>query len=113
MSYIEGKVTIIFRYMQIKSLKSPKKVPFGIESGELFGCKAVRDGNVARSFGVDTLHFLTEKAAVGRGVAEMVDSDVIMDHLMEDGVFDKVFRQVNTDVDTEDEVIIMRRTKEP
>ena len=65
------------------------------------------------AFGVDTLHFLTEKAAVGRGVAELVDGDVIMDHLMEDGVFDEGFGQVNTGIDTEDEVRVMGRAKEP
>ncbi len=65
------------------------------------------------AFGVDTLHLLAKKAAVGRGVAELVDGDVIMDHLMEDGVFDEGFGQVNTGIDTEDEVRVMGRAKEP
>ena len=65
------------------------------------------------AFGVDTLHLLAKKAAVGRGVAELVDCDVIMDHLMEDGVFDEGFGQVNTGIDTEDEVRVMGRAKEP
>lgn len=65
------------------------------------------------AFGVDTLHLLAKKAAVGRGVAELVDGDVIMDHLVEDGVFDEGFGQVNTGIDTEDEVRVMGRAKEP
>jgi len=65
------------------------------------------------TFGVDTLHLLTEKATVGRGVAELVNSDVIMDHLMKDGIFDELFGQVYTGVDTEDKVRVMGGTKEP
>ena len=46
-------------------------------------------------------------------VAELVNSDVIMDHLMEDGIFDKVFGQVDTGVDTEDKVFVSGRAEEP
>jgi hypothetical protein len=65
------------------------------------------------SFGVDTLHLLAKEATVGGGVAELVDGDVIMDHLMKDGIFDEVFRQVNTGVDTEDKVLVTGRSEEP
>jgi len=65
------------------------------------------------AFGVDTLHLLAEKSAVSGSVAKLVNSDVIMDHLMEYGIFDEGFGQINTGVDTEDEVLVMRRAKEP
>ena len=63
--------------------------------------------------GVDALHLLAEEAAVGRGIAEVVDGDVIMDHLMEDGILDERFRQVDAGVDTENEVLMAYGSKEP
>ena len=86
---------------------------FGIEFEELVLGEAIRDGYMAVAFGVDTLHLAAEKAAVGRGITELVDSDIVMNHLMEDGIFDKVFGQVDTGIDTEDEVIVMGGSKEP
>ena len=68
---------------------------------------------MAFSFGVDARHFAAEELAVGGGVVELVDGDVIMDHLMEDGVLDELFRQVKTGIDTEDEVLISQGSKEP
>ena len=65
------------------------------------------------AFGIDTFHLTTEELAVGGGVMKLVDSDVIMDHLMEDGVFDEGFGQVETGVDTENEVLISQGSKEP
>ena len=65
------------------------------------------------AFRVDTCHLTAEEVAVRGGVAELVDGDVVMDHLMEDGVFDELFRQVEAGVDTEDEVGIGPFTEEP
>ena len=79
----------------------------------MFGREAVRDGDMTVAFGIDTLHFPAEKSAVSRGVAELIDGDVIMDHLMEDGIFDKVLGQVDTGVDTEDKVFVTGRAEEP
>ncbi len=59
---------------------------------------------MAVAFGIDTLHLLAEESAVGGGVAEMVDGDVVMDHLMKDGVLHEFFRQVNAGIDTQNEV---------
>ena len=86
---------------------------FGIEFEELVLGEAIRDGYMAVAFGVDTLHLAAEKAAVSGGITELVDSDVIMDHLMEDGIFDKVFGQVDTGVDTQDVVFVTGRAEEP
>ena len=44
------------------------------------------------SFGINPLHLGAEEFAVCRGVTELVDGDVIMDHLMEDRVLDELFR---------------------
>jgi len=65
------------------------------------------------AFGIDTLHLLAEKSAVSGSVAELVNGDVIMDHLMEYGIFDEGFRQVDTGVNTEDEVLVTGRAEEP
>ena len=68
---------------------------------------------MAVTFGIDAFHKLTEEAPVGGGVAEMVESDVIMDHLMEDGVLDEFFGQVETGIDTEDEILVSNGAEEP
>ena len=68
---------------------------------------------MAVSFRVDAFHLLPEKAPVGGGITELVDGDVVMDHLMEDSVFDEFFGQVYFDVDTEHKVLVARRAEEP
>ena len=68
--------------------------------------KAVGNGYMAVCFGVDPIHFAAEEKTVGGGVAELVESDIIMNHLMEDGVLNEGFREVNTRVDTEHEVLV-------
>lgn len=75
--------------------------------------KAVRNRNMAVTFGIDAFHKLAEKTAVGRSVAEVVESDVIMDHLMENGVLDEFFGQVETGIDTEDEILVSNGAEEP
>lgn len=65
------------------------------------------------AFGVDTLHLLAKKAAVGRGVAEVVESDVIMDHLMENGILHQLFGQIKAGIDTEDEILVSNGAEEP
>lgn len=68
---------------------------------------------MAVTFGIDAFHKLTEKAPVGRGVAEVVESDVIMDHLMENGVLDQLFGQIKADIDTEDKILVSNGAEEP
>jgi hypothetical protein len=65
------------------------------------------------AFVVNAFHVLAEETAVGGGVAEGVESDVIVDHLMEDGVLDEFFGQVETGIDTEDEILVSNRAEEP
>lgn len=68
---------------------------------------------MAVTFGIDAFHKLTEKAAVGRSVAKVVESDVIMDHLMEDGVLDEFFGQIKAGINTEDEILVSNGAEEP
>ena len=65
------------------------------------------------AFGIDAMHLAAEELAVGGSVVELVDGDVIMDHLMEDGVLDELFGQVKTGVNAKDEVVIGPRAEEP
>lgn len=65
------------------------------------------------AFVVNALHMLAEEAPVGRSVAEVVESDVIMDHLMENGVLDEFFGQVETGVDPKHEILVSNRAEEP
>ena len=43
------------------------------------------------AIGIDARHLAAKEPAVGGGVAKLIDRDIIMDHLMEDGVLDEVF----------------------
>lgn len=75
--------------------------------------EAVGNGDMAVAFCIDTFHLTAEELAVGGSVMELVDRDVIMNHLMEDSIFDEGFGQVNAGIDTEDEVLIAVATEEP
>lgn len=62
---------------------------------------------------VDPLHLPAEELAVRRGVAQVVDGDIIMNHLVKNRVLDEFFRQVKTGVDTQFEVRVHPFTEEP
>ena len=68
---------------------------------------------MAVAFGIDPLHLGAEEFAVRGGVTELVEGNVIMDHLMEDGVADEVFGKVEASVDTENKVLVTQGTEEP
>ena len=74
--------------------------------------EAVGNSDMAVAFGVDAVHLTAKELAVGGSVMELIDSDVVMDHLMEDGIFDEGFGEVNAGVDTEDEVLVSETTEE-
>ena len=59
------------------------------------------------AFGIYALHLLAEEASVGGGIAEMVDGDVVMNHLMKDGVLQEFFRQIKAGIDTQNEVGVL------
>ena len=68
---------------------------------------------MAVSRGVDAAHMLAEEPTVRRSVTELIDRDIIMDHLMEDRVLDEFFRQIHLCIDTKGKILVTRGTKEP
>ena len=86
---------------------------FRIEFEKLLLGEAVRDGYMSVAIGIDARHLAAEEPAVRGGVAKLIDRDIIMNHLMENGVLDEVFGQVDASVDTQNEVLVARRAKEP
>ena len=68
--------------------------------------EAVRDGDMAVAFGIDTRHLAAEEPAVGGGVMPLIDSDIVMDHLMENRVLNEGLGKVNADIYTEDKILI-------
>ena len=86
---------------------------FRIEFEKLLLGEAIGDGYMAVAIGVNARHLAAEEPAVGGGVAKLIDRDIIMDHLMENGVLDEVFGEVDARVDAEDEVLVAKRSKEP
>ena len=67
---------------------------------------------MAVAFRIDARHLTAEELPVRRSVAELVDRDIIMNHLMKDGVLDECFRQVNAGIDAEDEVLVLETAEE-
>ena len=86
---------------------------FRIKFEKLLLGEAVRDSYMSVTIGIDARHLAAKEPAVRRGVPELIDRDIIMDHLMEDGVLDEVFGEVDARVDAEDEVLVAKRSKEP
>ena len=80
--------------------------------GTLVVREAVRDSDMAIAFGVDARHLAAEELTVSGGVLELVDGDEIMDHLMEDGILDEFFWQVDADVDAENEIFVFIAAEE-
>ena len=58
------------------------------------------------ALGVDTLHLAAEERAVGGGVSELADGDVVVNHLVQDSVLYDRFGEVDACVDTQHEVRI-------
>lgn len=79
----------------------------------MFFGEAIGDGDMPVAIGVDARHLAAKEPAVRRGVPELIDRDIIMNHLMENGVLDEVFGEVDARVDAEDEVLVAKRSKEP
>lgn len=65
------------------------------------------------AFGVDTRHLAPEEFAVRRGVTELINSNIIMDHLVENGILNKFFGQVKAGVDAQFEVLVFPVSEEP
>ena len=67
---------------------------------------------MAVAFRIDARHLTAEELPVRGSVTELVDGDVVMDHLMKDGVLDECFRQVDAGIDAEDEVLVLETAEE-
>ncbi len=65
------------------------------------------------AFGIDSCHLTAEEFAVGRGVMQLIHSNIIMDHLMENCILNEFFGQIKTGVDAEDKMVICPSTKRP
>ena len=111
-------VFLLFRH-DLDAGLSVGKMHDGDDTRLMEGClgslgvrEAVGDCNMAVAFGVDTLHFTAEELTMGGGVTELVEGDVVMDHLMKDGIFDEGFWEIDTRVDTEDEIFVAEAAKE-
>ena len=75
--------------------------------------QAVGDSDMSASFFIDSRHFPTKELSVHRGISELVDGNIIVDHLMQDSILDEFFRQVVACVDAEGEVRIGPIAEEP
>ena len=74
--------------------------------------KTMGNGDVTVTFRIDARHLTAEELAVRGSVTELVESDVVVNHLMKDGVFDEGFGQVDAGIDAEDEVLVSVASKE-
>ena len=61
---------------------------------------------------VDVVHHLTKDLAMSTRVLNAVEMDIIMYHLMDDGILHFIFRQVKTDADTETEIVEFHLTEQ-
>ena len=69
----------------------------------LVGSEAMGDTDMPAR-GIDTRHLLAEKAPMGRGILPLVESDEVVNHLVEDSIFEHLLGQVYAGVDTKDEI---------
>lgn len=63
--------------------------------------------------GIDASHFSAEELPVYGCIFPLIDSDVVMDHLMNDSILNKFFGQIQARIDTKDKVLVSQRSEEP
>ena len=63
--------------------------------------------------GIDARHFSAEELPVYGCIFPLIESDVVMDHLMNDSILYEFFGEVKARVDAKDEVLISQGSKEP
>lgn len=68
-------------------------------------CHSVRHGDVSAKPVVDVVHHLSKQAAMRRSVFQSVIRNIIMYHLMDDGIFQHPFRPVGIGADAQSEVV--------
>jgi len=68
--------------------------------------ETMRDRYMTVPFGVDSRHLTAEELPVNGGVIPLINSDIKMDHLMEDRVLNEGFGEVNADVYAKDKILV-------
>lgn len=68
--------------------------------------QTVRDSDMAVPLRIDTRHLRPEKTAMRRCVVQLIDGNIIMDHLVQNRVLYHFFRQVDAHVDTQHKIFI-------
>ena len=75
--------------------------------------RVVRDGKVAAKPLIDPFHQSAEERPVRRGVRQLVESDVVMDHFVDDGIFQHLLRHLDPSVDAQREVEVLHLSVRP
>ena len=70
------------------------------------------NGDMPSETQVDIVHHLTKDLAMSTRVLNAVEMDIIMYHLMDDGILHFIFRQVKADADTETEIVEFHLTEQ-
>lgn len=65
------------------------------------------------TFGIDARHFSAEELPVYGCIFPLIESDVVMDHLMNDSILNEFFGQIQARIDTKDKVLVSQGAKEP
>ena len=78
--------------------------------GQFLIGRAMTNGNVSLETGIYIIHHTTENPAVCRGVLQVVRQDVIVYHLVDDGILKESFRHIPTPGDDELKVLIFPPT---
>ena len=73
----------------------------------LLFCEAMRHGYMPIAGLVDTRHFLSEEFTMCARIFPLIDSNIIVNHLVQNSVFNHFFGQVNSHIDTQGEVGIL------
>ena len=70
------------------------------------------DGDMPIAFLVDTCHLSTEEPTMRGGVLQLIDRNIIMNHLVQNGVLYQFFRQVNSNIYTQHKIFIFISPKQ-
>ena len=73
----------------------------------------IGDRDMTVTIRVDTRHLLAEEYAMRGGVAEVINCNVIVNHLMKNSVLNEFLWQVIPGVDTEGKIGVVPTAKEP
>lgn len=67
----------------------------------------VRNGEVSAKLLVDAVHDVPKEETMRTGVLQLIHAYVVVDHLVNDGIFDYLFRQIYSGVDAKAEVEVL------